>query len=107
MVMRSCLCESPAMSASRLPSLTTYRRPVMWAVIVGLFLLPAIAMKFTSEVNWGLEDFAFAALLLVGAGLVFELAAWKLTTTRARLVVAGLVLLAVVVVWVEAAVGLF
>jgi len=79
----------------------------MWGVIAGLLLLPAIAMRFTAEVNWGAEDFAFAAILLIGAGLLFELAVWKLTTTRARLVAGGLILLAVLVVWAEAAVGLF
>ncbi|WP_409018555.1 hypothetical protein [Brevundimonas vesicularis] len=95
------------MSVTQLSAATRFRRPVMWGVIAGLLLLPAIAMRFTAEVNWGAEDFAFAAILLIGAGLLFELAVWKLTTTRARLVAGALILLAVLVVWAEAAVGLF
>jgi hypothetical protein len=95
------------MSVTQVSAAARFRRPVMWGVIAGLLLLPAIAMRFTAEVNWGTEDFAFAAILLIGAGLLFELAAWKLTTTRARLVAGGLLVLAVALVWAEAAVGLF
>lgn len=95
------------MTASSLSFVRRYRRPVMWGVIASLLVLPLVAMRFTHEVNWGVEDFVFAAILLVGAGLLFELAAWKLTTTRARLMAGGLILLAVLVVWAEASVGLF
>jgi hypothetical protein len=43
-----------------------------WATIAGLIALPAIAMQFTTEVNWGAEDFAFAVVMLGGVGLAFE-----------------------------------
>jgi len=66
----------------------------MWGVIAALLVLPAIAMPFTHEVAWGVEDFAFAALILVGAGLLYELAVWKLLTARARMVAGALIVLA-------------
>jgi hypothetical protein len=52
-------------------------------------------------------DFAFAGGLLVGAGLVYELTTWRVSTLGKRLLVAGAIGLVVVLVWVEAAVGIF
>lgn len=87
--------------------LARYRRPFMWGAIAVLLALPAIAMQFTHEVAWGSEDFAFAALLLVGAGLIYELAVWKLLTARARWVAGAVIVLAVLGIWADAAVGVF
>lgn len=83
--------------------LARYRRPLMWGAIAALLVLPAVAMQFTHEVSWGAEDFALAALILVGAGLLYELAAWKLLTARARVVAGLLIVLAVLVIWASAA----
>ncbi|HZB70085.1 MAG TPA: hypothetical protein VE403_06950 [Sphingomicrobium sp.] len=48
-------------------------RVVGWSIPVLLLLLPAVAMRFTSEVNWTVSDFIFAALLFGIVGLAFEL----------------------------------
>ena len=79
--------------------------PVMWLAIAALLLLPAVAMQFTREVAWDAADFAAAAMLLVGAGAVFELAARRFgDSTRALLACA---LVAVVgVIWAQGAVGI-
>ena len=84
-----------------------YRRPLMWGAIAVILAIPTIAMQFTREVAWGPEDFAFAALLLVAAGLLYELAAWKLLTARARWIAGAVIVLVVLVIWADAAVGLF
>lgn len=39
---------------------------------VALLLLPAIAMQFTTEVNWTSSDFIFAAIFLTIAATAFE-----------------------------------
>ena len=77
-----------------------------WAAIAGLIALPAIAMQFTTEVNWGAEDFAFAVVMLGGVGLAFELAvrasgSWAYRGGAAVALGAGLLLL-----WGNAAVGI-
>ena len=82
-------------------------RPILWGGIAALLALPAIAMQFTREVAWGPEDFAFAAVLLIGAGVLFELAAWRIRDRTGRLVLAGLLLGAVLLIWADAAVGVF
>jgi hypothetical protein len=48
-------------------------RIVGWSLAALMLLFPVVAMQFTDEVNWGPEDFLFAAVLLGGSGLLFEL----------------------------------
>lgn len=79
----------------------------LWGVIAALLVLPLVAMQFTGDVDWGPEDFAFAGILLIGAGAVFELAAWKVRDTTGRLVLGAVILGAVALIWADAAVGLF
>lgn len=78
-------------------------RRIGWGLAAALLLLPAIAMQFTSEVNWGPEDFLAAALLLGTAGLGLELTA---RLPRWRLVAGCCVVGAVLLMWLELAVGL-
>ncbi len=84
------------------------RKPLLGFVLLAgvLLLLPAIAMRFTSEVSWGPGDFVVAAILLLAAGsaLVF---ATRLRSRAQRLGVIGLVIFALLVIWAELAVGLF
>jgi hypothetical protein len=39
-----------------------------------VLLVPLVAMQFTDEVDWSVGDFVFAGALLVGTGLLIELA---------------------------------
>lgn len=82
-------------------------RLALWGTIAGVLALPALAMQFTSEVNWGAEDFAAAALLLGLAGLGLELAARARISRTGRLAIAAGVLGLLLVVWTELAVGIF
>lgn len=82
-------------------------RLAMWGLIAALLLLPLIAMQFTREVAWDAADFAFAGVLLIGAGLLFELAVWRARTLVWRLVIGVALVVAVLLTWAEAAVGVF
>jgi hypothetical protein len=77
-----------------------------WGTAVFILLLPLVAMQFTDEVDWGGEDFLFAALLFGITGLAAEcvvrLARNDLTRVAAGLALGGGLLL----VWVNAAVGI-
>ena len=81
--------------------------PLLWCAAAGLLAIPAAAMLLTSEVNWGVEDFAAFGLMLTLFCLAVE-AAWHwLDALSWRL---GAMLLAVLVfgtVWVHLAVNLF
>lgn len=77
-----------------------------WSLVAVLLLLPAVAMLFTDEVNWTVGDFIFAAVLLVGTGLVLE-AVVRLSPDRLyRAGVAVAALTGLLLVWINGAVGI-
>lgn len=82
-------------------------RLAMWGAVAAILLAPAIAMRFTAEVDWGPEDFAFGGALLIGAGLLMEVAAWAFRKTAHRLLAGAILLGLVLVIWADAAVGVF
>lgn len=85
----------------------SYRRITAWAAVVGLILLiPLVAMQVSEEWNWGLFDFVFAGTVLFGAALTYELIAKKGGTAAYRAAVGLAVATALILVWVNAAVGI-
>jgi hypothetical protein len=72
-----------------------------------ILLVPLVAMCFTAEVNWGPGDFAAAALLLGGIGSLYVLLTRKLRTPVQRRAIGGGLLLTLMLVWAELAVGIF
>jgi hypothetical protein len=82
-------------------------RPVMWAGFAALLALPLIAMRFTGAVRWGAEDFLAAALLLAGLGAAVEIAMRFVTPPIARAMLIGGAVLVTLLLWADAAVGIF
>lgn len=76
-------------------------------VTLALLLVPVAAMLFTVEVNWGIEDFSIAGILLFVAGMAYSILARRLQSTEQRVAVAAVILLALGAVWAQLAVGLF
>ena len=83
-------------------------RPAIRVVLVAAFILmvPLVAMQVTDEVNWSLFDFVVAASLLVGTGLLYELAARKARTVAYRAAAGVGVGAAFLLTWVNLAVGI-
>ncbi len=71
-----------------------------------ILLLPLLAMQITDEVVWDLADFAVAGALLVGTGLADELGARMTGNTAYRAAVGLAVVAALILVWMNLAVGL-
>lgn len=94
--------DSAASAAWSLP------RALRWIVpgTGALLLIPAIAMLFTSEVNWDLFDFVVMGAMLIVTASLFVLAARR-APPRRRLIMGGLFLAAFLYVWAELAVGVF
>ncbi|WP_395944011.1 hypothetical protein [Brevundimonas sp.] len=82
-------------------------RPAGWGLVALALLTPLVAMQFTREVAWTASDFLFAAGLLVGAGLLIELAVLKVRNRTGAAIIAGVVVLAVLLIWAQGAVGIF
>lgn len=71
-----------------------------------ILLIPLIAMRFTSEVNWKISDFIVAGILLVGAGITLEFILRKIKSAKNRLILILVGLLALLLIWAEFAVGI-
>jgi hypothetical protein len=72
-----------------------------------ILMVPLVAMRFTAEVNWGPGDFAAAASLLGGGGSLYVLITHKLRTPGQRRAIGGGLLLTLMLVRAELAVGIF
>jgi hypothetical protein len=71
-----------------------------------VLLVPLLAMRFTDEVVWTPLDFAVAGALLVGTGLMYELATRKAINLAHRAAVGVAVLAVLLLAWVSLAVGI-
>ncbi|MFQ5675342.1 MAG: hypothetical protein ACE5G1_05545, partial [bacterium] len=71
-----------------------------------ILLLPLLAMQITDEVVWDLADFAVAGALLVGTGLMYELTARKAGNIAYRAAVGFTLAAALLIVWINLAVGI-
>ena len=81
-------------------------RRAAWGGAAALLLLPLLAMQVTDAVAWDLADFAFAGALIVGVGMAYELAARRTGDRAYRAAVAVALAAGVLLVWVNAAVGI-
>jgi len=72
-----------------------------------LLLIPFIAMQFSNEVNWTLTDFITAGGLLLVTGLLCEFVLRKVKKTGTRVALCAALLLLLLLVWIELAVGIF
>lgn len=79
----------------------------IFVVTALLLLIPYIAMQFTSEVNWKPMDFVAAGVLLLSAGFACEMILRLVKGTGTRIAALALVLLVLLLVWAELAVGIF
>jgi len=75
--------------------------------IAVLLLIPLIAMQFSPGVDWSPVDFTVAGVLLFGTGLSCELVLRKVKKTVHRILICGAILLALLLIWMELAVGIF
>lgn len=82
-------------------------RAILWGTLALLLLIPALAMQFTSEVNWSVSDFVIMGGLLATLGLGIEIVMRLLRDWPARLAAGMGVLLLFLAIWVELAVGVF
>lgn len=72
-----------------------------------LLSIPLIAMQFTNEVQWSLFDFMVAGALVFGTGFLIELIIRNVNKKRNRILMTIVAIAALVLVWLEMAVGIF
>lgn len=85
----------------------TRRFYAILTLVLILLLIPLVAMQFTNEVNWSLFDFIAAGILLLGTGLAIELVLQKVKSRKNRILISGIIIVLLLLLWVELAVGIF
>jgi hypothetical protein len=77
-----------------------------WSIAALLLLLPLVAMQFTHEVNWTPFDFAFAAVMIGGVGIAFELTVRATRNSAYRGAVAIALAAGFLLIWIDGAAGI-
>lgn len=88
---------------------TQYTKGIIRIVLatVLILLIPLVAMQFTDEVDWQPADFVIIGTLLIGTGLVYEFIVKKIHRGSYRVIAGIILLIALLLVWAELAVGVF
>jgi hypothetical protein len=85
---------------------TIYWRTIGWGGALLLLLLPLVAMRLTTEVNWTASDFIAFGIMLLAVGIPLELVVRTSHSRAYRGGAALAVLGAFLVVWTNLAVGI-
>ncbi len=80
---------------------------ILLSIILLLLLIPLIAMQFSNDVNWSIMDFVAAGVLLFGTGLTIQFVLRKVKTRKNRILICSFILLLLLLLWIELAVGIF
>lgn len=92
--------------------MTTTTRPanwgsiIVWGGVAVLLLIPAVAMRFTTEVNWTALDFITVGVLLASVAGTYEYLARKAPNWTYRAAAALGLIAALLLVWINLAVGI-
>ena len=85
---------------------TTFGSAIVWGGIATLLLIPAVAMQFTTEVNWDAADFIGMGIILISLGGAYEFLARKAPNWTYRAAAALALVTAFLLIWVNFAVGI-
>ncbi len=83
------------------------RFKIIIGIIIILLLIPLIAMNFTDEVSWTGLDFLVMGAMLLSVGFLIELVFRKVLKVKQRVALVIVIILALLIVWAELAVGIF
>ncbi len=81
-------------------------RLVGWSLAALIMLLPLVASQLSDEVDWSAGDHLFAAVMLGGVGLLFELAIRRSNDNAYRWGVLVALAAGFLLMWINAAVGI-
>ena len=86
---------------------TNQRSILLYSLPFVILSIPFIAMQFTKEVNWTLSDFVIMGGMLFATVFAIDLVLKKFKTLKSRLVIVSVIVLLLMIVWAEMAVGIF
>lgn len=79
----------------------------MYALPLVLLCIPLLGNLFSKEVNWSGSDFLIAGALLFTTAFLINLVRNKIKKQSQKVLICILILLALALIWMELAVGVF
>lgn len=79
----------------------------IYALPLVLLCIPLLGNLFSKEVNWSASDFLIAGALLFTAAFLINLVRNRVKKQSQKVMICIFILLALVLVWLELAVGIF
>lgn len=82
------------------------RSTLLYSIPLIILSFPLIAMQLTNEVNWTISDFLVMGILLFSTVFTMDFVLKKVKTLKSRLIVIFAIVILLVLVWAELAVGI-
>ncbi|WP_343687209.1 hypothetical protein [Chryseobacterium gleum] len=79
----------------------------IYALPVALLSIPLLGNLFSKEVNWSPSDFLIAGILLFTTAFLINLVRNKIKKQSQKILICIFILLALALIWLELAVGIF
>jgi uncharacterized PurR-regulated membrane protein YhhQ (DUF165 family) len=79
----------------------------IYALPLVLLCIPLLGNLFSKEVNWSASDFLIAGALLFTAAFLINLVRNRVKKQSQKVMICIFILLALVLVWLELAIGIF
>ena len=87
--------------------MTTKKRILLYTIPLVLLSIPFVAGFFTKEVNWSVNDFIIAGVLLFTTAFTVDFILSKVKMRGRQFLYISLILIALFLIWAELAVGIF
>ena len=82
------------------------RSTLLYSIPLVILSFPLIAMQLTNEVNWTISDFLVMGILLFSTVFTIDFVLKKVKTLKSRLILIFAIVILLVLVWAELAVGI-
>ncbi|MGG5208729.1 hypothetical protein ACQWU4_07255 [Chryseobacterium sp. MIQD13] len=79
----------------------------IYVLPLALLSIPLLGNIFSKEVNWSATDFLVAGVLLFTTAFFINLIRSKIKKQGHRILICAFILLALALIWIELAVGIF
>ncbi len=83
------------------------RSILLYSIPLLTLSIPLIAMQFTREVKWTFSDFMIMGILLFATVFTIDFVLKKFKTLKPRLILVTGIVVLLLLVWAELAVGIF
>lgn len=82
------------------------RSTLLYSIPLIILSFPLITMQLTNEVNWTISDFLVMGILLFSTVFTIDFVLKKVKTLKSRLILIFAIVILLVLVWAELAVGI-